>query len=122
MVVGIANIDRNRDFTPEVIEGLPSGGADRFLDFIESELMPFVDENFRTAPHRTLIGHSLGGSLVVYALVERPDLFQAAIAISPAISNDERGEGSPTVSQRLEAAARRTRCSAVFAFRHHGRG
>ena len=104
MVVGITNIDRNRDFTSEVIEELPTGGADRFLDFIESELIPFVDENFRTAPHRTLIGHSLGGSLVVYTLVERSDLFQAAIAISPAISTNEMGESSLTVSQRLAAA------------------
>lgn len=104
MVVGIANIDRNRDFTAVAIKGLPSGGADRFLDFIETELIPFINGNFRTAPHRTLIGHSLGGSLVAHTLVARPNLFQAAIAISPAISNDEGGESSPTVSQQLAEA------------------
>jgi len=101
IVVGIDNTDRSRDFTAVVTEGRSSGGADLFLEFIESELIPFVDGNFRTAPHRTLIGHSLGGSFVVHVLVERPDLFDAAIAISPAVNNDERGEGLPSVSERL---------------------
>ncbi len=105
MVVGIANIDRNRDFTAVASDDRPSGGADRFLAFIETELIPFVDGNFPTAPHRSLIGHSLGGSFVVHVLVERPGLFDAAIAISPAITNDERaGEGLPSVSERLAAS------------------
>jgi predicted alpha/beta superfamily hydrolase len=105
MVVGIANVDRGRDFTAVHTEGRSSGGADRFLDFIESELIPFIDAGFRTAPHRTIIGHSLGGLLVFHALVERPDLFDAAIAVSPALTNDERvGGGSSPLSARLDAA------------------
>jgi len=105
LVVGIANTDRGRDFTAVAVPGRPSGGAGNFLDFIESELIPFVETGFLTAPHRTLIGHSLGASFVLHALVERPDLFDAAIAISPAITNDERvGEGQAALSQRMGAA------------------
>jgi len=105
IVVGIANTDRNRDFTAVVTTERSSGGADSFLDFIESEVIPFVDDNFRTAPYRTLIGHSLGGLFVLHVLVERSGLFNAVIAISPAITNDERvGEGMTPLSERLAAA------------------
>jgi predicted alpha/beta superfamily hydrolase len=105
IVVGIANTDRGRDFTSVAVEGLSTGGADRFLDFLEHEVVPFIDGNFRTAPHRTLIGHSLGGLLVMNVLAERPDLFQAAIAISPAVTNDERRAApSSTITERLEVA------------------
>jgi predicted alpha/beta superfamily hydrolase len=100
MVVGIANTDRSRDFTSVAVEGLPSGGADRFLAFLETEVIPFIDGNFRTARHRTLIGHSLGGLFVMNVLAERPGLFDAAIAISPAITNDER-VGERSISGRL---------------------
>ena len=104
MVVGIANTDRSRDFTAVVNTERSSGGADSFLDFIESELIPFVDGNFRTAPYRILIGHSLGGLFALHVLVERPGLFNTIIAISPAITNDERvGEGMTPLSERLAA-------------------
>ena len=105
LVVGIANTSRCRDFTAVAVEDRPSGGAARFLDFLDNEVIPFVDGNFRTAPHRTLIGHSLGGLFVMNALAGRPELFQAAIAVSPAVTNDEvSGPGSPSISDRLEAA------------------
>ena len=105
MVVGIANTSRSRDFTSVAVDGRPSGGAARFLDFLDNEVIPFIDGNFRTAPHRTLIGHSLGGLLVMNALADRPELFQAAIAISPAVTNDEvESPGSPSISNRLKAA------------------
>jgi predicted alpha/beta superfamily hydrolase len=105
MVVGIANTDRGRDFTAVATEGRSSGGADRFLEFVSSELIPFVEASYRTAPHRTLIGHSLGGLFAMHALVERPEIFDAVIAISPAVTNDERvGDGSPPVSNRLKTA------------------
>ncbi len=105
IVVGIANTDRSRDFTSAAIKGLPSGGADRFLAFFETEVIPFIDGNFRTARHRTLIGHSLGGLFVMNVIADRPALFQAAIAISPAITNDERvGERSRSISERLAAS------------------
>lgn len=103
MVVAIANTDRDRDFTAVVTDRRSSGGADRFLEFIETELIPFIEREFNTAEHRTVIGHSLGGLFVMHALVERSDLFDAAIVISPAVTNDERvGDGSRPISKRLD--------------------
>lgn len=99
IVVGVANTNRTRDLTPTkafrrqadgtrvLVEG--SGGASRFLDFFEKELIPFVEAKYRTAPLRVLAGHSLGGLFVLTALVERPGLFGASIAASPSLAWDD---------------------------------
>jgi hypothetical protein len=55
-------------------------GGDRFLDFIEQELLPAVDSKFRGGPPRTFIGHSSGGILVTYAAATR-STFRAVVAI-----------------------------------------
>lgn len=86
IVVGVINIDRDRDFTPVWIPNFRlSGGADRFLDFLQEELFPAVESRYRTEPYRVLAGHSLGGTLTVYAFLTRPDLFGGYIAVSPAL-------------------------------------
>lgn len=89
--------NRARDFTPSRIdpEFLPeeirlmtptSGGADKFLQFIQSELIPFVESNFRCLNEdRTLVGHSYGGLFSFYTLFTQPDLFKRYVIISPAV-------------------------------------
>lgn len=105
LVVGVANTVRERDFTAVRNQAPGTGGADRFLEFVESELLPLLDAGYDTGPHRTVIGHSLGALLVVHAIVEKPALFQAAIAVSPALTNDERvADGRTPLSDRLAAA------------------
>lgn len=99
IVVGIANTDRTRDLTPThwddknadgTVRSFPtSGGADHFLDFIQTELMPEIDKRYRTASYRIFAGHSLGGLLAVHILITRPDMFQAYIAVSPSLQWDD---------------------------------
>lgn len=91
IVVGIANTDRTRDMTPSPSSSpqFPTaGGADDFLQFISSELIPYIDQHYRTHPYRVLIGHSFGGLFAVHALVNEPDAFDAHIAISPSLHWD----------------------------------
>jgi len=96
IVVGIVNRDRNRDDTPThcvAQHGMSfptSGGADAFLAFMRDELVPLVDEHFRTEPYRILAGWSLGGLFAMYALLEKPDVFGAYLAISPSLWWDDR--------------------------------
>ena len=53
---------------------------------MSDELIPWVDEHYRTEPaFRTLVGHSYGGLFALYALMNRPDAFQAYLAISPSM-------------------------------------
>ena len=73
---------RSRDYTP-------SQQADQFLDFIEFELLPYIDANFRTEPLNILSGESRSGLLVVHSLLNRPHLFGAHIATSPALWHDD---------------------------------
>jgi len=85
-VVAIANTDRSRDMFPVRLEGRPTtGGADKFLGFLNEELIPFVDQNYRTENFRVLYGASAAGLFTVYALLARPDSFSAYIASSPMI-------------------------------------
>jgi hypothetical protein len=91
IVVGIQNIDRNRDFLPTRVDDFPlNAGADKFLAFIREELAPFMDKHYRTVPYRIIFGHSYGGLFSIYSLVNNPGLFQAYIIISPSVYWDDR--------------------------------
>jgi uncharacterized protein len=82
---------RAHDFTPTATTKIPgSGGGAAFLDFLEHELVPFIDRTYRTNPSdRGLLGHSLGGEFALYALEQRPGLFQRIVAVSPAMPEDD---------------------------------
>lgn len=84
IVVGIESTNRMRDFTPSAVSDVPySGGAGAFLDFVEREAIPWVESHFRTHPFRVLEGHSLGGLFTAHAWMERPELMDAYIVMSP---------------------------------------
>lgn len=94
MVVGIQTTNRPRDYLPKingepqtkfqtfVKSKWPDSGQDKFLTFLNDELFPYIDKNYTTYPHRTIIGHSNGGTLALSALFERPELFNNYLAIS----------------------------------------
>lgn len=90
IVVGLPNTrgNRERDQTPPYMRrdvndpNSAFGAADKFLSFIEKELIPFVESNYRTLGYRTLSGNSRGGLFVLYSLIEKPDLFQARFCYS----------------------------------------
>ncbi|MDR7209990.1 alpha/beta hydrolase-fold protein [Flavobacterium piscis] len=91
IVVGIATVDRRRDFTfPTTIEKdqkkFPTAGhSDRFIAFIEKELQPFIEKNYRTNDSKTIIGQSLGGLLEAEILLKKPTLFNKYIIVSPSL-------------------------------------
>jgi len=88
ILVGIQNIDRLRDMTPT--KTAPGGGeADKFLRFIETEVIPLVEKTYRTEPFRVFAGHSLAGLAAINCLITRPHLFNAYIAASPVLHWDK---------------------------------
>jgi predicted alpha/beta superfamily hydrolase len=91
IVVGIANIDRKRDFTYQTsIEQdkkryLTCGKSANFISFIETELQPFIENKYKTNNSKTIIGQSLGGLLTTEILIKKPKLFNKYIIISPSL-------------------------------------
>lgn len=94
---------RNADLTPvrdgaeeermEASHGrpTPSGDAANFLKFLQHELIPLVEQEFRADPaNRILMGHSYGGLFALYAMFEAPDLFQTLVVGSPSLSYGDR--------------------------------
>ncbi len=100
ILVGIPNTDRTRDLTPTradakgpdgaIVQAFPtSGGADRFLQFIQTELFPEIEKRYPTASYRIFAGHSFGGLLAIHTLITHPDMFNAYIAVSPSLQWDD---------------------------------
>lgn len=100
IVVGIPNTDRTRDLTPTHMDVDPmmndsaavrtSGGGEKFIAFMEKELMPFIESKYPTAPYKMLIGHSLGGLMVMQTFTHHNGLFNAYISIDPSMWWDNR--------------------------------
>ena len=95
IVVGIANVDRKRDFTfPTNLKDLKkvyptTGGSAKFIDFVEKELQPYIKTHYKTNDTSYLIGQSLGGLLATEILLKKPDLFTNYIIVSPSLWWDD---------------------------------
>lgn len=90
ILVGIANVDRQRDFTfpsehKATIPTPTAGHSDKFISFIEKELQPFIESKYHGNTDRTIIGQSLGGLLATEVLLKKPSLFSKYIIISPSL-------------------------------------
>lgn len=104
IVVGIANVDRYRDFTyPSSVKrdkkDIPtSGGSEKFINFIEKEVQPFITNNYKTNTHKTIIGQSLGGLVATEILLKRHYLFDDYIIVSPSLwwDNEKLVDKAPT--------------------------
>ena len=100
IVVAIPNTNRTRDMTPTHTDRDPdgkpqpalaaSGGRANVLTFITTELIPRIEHDYRTAPYRVFVGHSLGGITTINALYTMPEAFNAYVAIDPSLWWDKR--------------------------------
>jgi len=95
IVVGIANVDRKRDFTFHTdLEDLKkeyptTGHSAKFIDFLEKELQPFVNKTYKTTETKYIIGQSLGGLLATEILLKKPNLFTHYLIVSPSLWWDD---------------------------------
>jgi predicted alpha/beta superfamily hydrolase len=90
IVVGITNVNRERDFTPDKIitkRKNNMGGGDNFLAFLEQELIPKIENEYRTIPYRILFGHSLGGLLTTHAYLQEHSTFNSFLSIDPSFGS-----------------------------------
>lgn len=77
---------RGHDFTAPSDEREYYGGAANFQRFFDEELLPFVEQRYRSDPARRVIfGQSLGGQFVLFTAQTRPGLFWGHVASNPAL-------------------------------------
>ena len=79
--------DRSIDYTPTKISSVTGGGPE-FLNFIEAQLIPKIEQDFRadtTRSSRVILGHSYGGLFGAFAFVTNNDLFGNYLLLSPSI-------------------------------------
>ena len=116
IVVGIPNVSRNtrgRDFTPpdNWASSDAGSGARRFMAFLEQELIPKIEADYRTARPRMLAGWSLGGLFVLYSQVASPSLFDGRFAHSSHLW----GTDDPTVN-RIQESFKTSKPTSGFLF------
>lgn len=96
ILVGISNrTNRTRDLTTSQVNKFNStepdehtGGAEKFTQFIQDELIPYIEGKYATTSYRTLIGHSYGGLFTINTLINHPHLFENYLAIDPSLDWD----------------------------------
>ncbi|MFD2561198.1 alpha/beta hydrolase [Aquimarina rubra] len=76
------------DFTSTTVGSLfeNSNTSGRWLDFITTELVPFVDQNYRTISDknsRAVIGHFMGGRGALQLGMTYPEVFSVVYALHP---------------------------------------
>lgn len=137
IIVGVRTNARRHELTPPIVREprlaveLPeAGGAPQFRDYLERDVIPFIESHYRAGPRRAILGESLAGLFVVDSFIEQPSLFQDYIAVSPslwwdnkalALSSAARLAGRPASDARLyltianEGAATQTGMDALVA-------
>lgn len=99
ILVGVVSNERKRDLTfcpassfqwPEWLHGYSeayknSGQSAQFMEYMEKELIPYVEKNYRCNGHRTLIGQSLAGLFATEVLLKKPTMFNDYIIMSPSL-------------------------------------
>jgi len=87
IVVGVLHPARMTDLTFGTDKETPGvvGNGEKFMIYVEKELMPFIESNYPTAPYKIFIGHSVGGLTVVNTLIHHPNLFNAYVSLDGAL-------------------------------------
>ncbi|WP_028774535.1 alpha/beta hydrolase-fold protein [Shewanella waksmanii] len=88
IVVGVAN-QGDSDYlysTTWPVEGEQDfGGAQRFQQYLSEELLPLINQQYRTNQQQALAGYSLGGLFSLYSMMQAKTPFNAFLAMSPSV-------------------------------------
>jgi uncharacterized protein len=87
IVVGVLHPARMTDLTFGTDKETPGivGRGEKFMLYVEKELMPYIESNYPTASYKIFIGHSVGGLTVVNTLIHHPYLFDAYVSLDGAL-------------------------------------
>lgn len=103
IIVGIENTDRNRDMEP-------GKGADNFIKFIGTELLPLIEKNYRTNGFNIMCGQSYSALFAGYLFLKEPELFHGFILASFGLYKDSLAimfKDELTQNQNIKKAGKR---------------
>ena len=106
IVIGINQSEtRNNDFQIGSQQYLPTGKGADFFDFIETELIPVLEDKYRISGFKVAVGHNRSANFINFFLLRDTLLFNGYIALSPLLSTE--------MSSRVEGALK-TKDSKLF--------
>ena len=76
IVVGVYNTDRGRDMN---VRPGQEGTYSAFMDFLDQELLSYIDSKYRTNDYRLIYGWSSGAAVAHHFFAARPEVFDAYI-------------------------------------------
>ena len=85
ITVAIENTNRGKDMWPTNTKYYPKPnipGAEDFLNFIEKELIPYIEDNYQTSQEKIICGQSLSAVFVLFGFLTKPEIFDSYIACS----------------------------------------
>jgi predicted alpha/beta superfamily hydrolase len=82
-VVGIENYDNARDRDFETVDGI-----DKFMRFVNEEVIPFVEKGYKKKPYRMIVGHSSSADFAMNVFFKQPSLFNGYLLSSPDLSEE----------------------------------
>ncbi|MDB4752134.1 esterase family protein [Winogradskyella sp.] len=84
IVVGVKQGNtREDDFYYDDDNFLPIAEGANFYEFLASELIPYIENNYSASNYRIIAGHDLGANFMNYYLFKDRPIFRAFIALSP---------------------------------------
>jgi predicted alpha/beta superfamily hydrolase len=84
IIVGVHSEVRWFEFTPENMKNdTLYEPTNKLMRHLEQEVFPLIEKNYRTEKFRLGIGHSLGGTFLLYSIFKQNPLFHGVIAASP---------------------------------------
>ena len=99
IVIGINQSDtRNDDCYYSEQNDLPVESGANFFEFIGMELIPHIENNYRTENFRVAVGHGETANFINYFMLKAKPLFQAYIVVSPSLAPSM----NDYISQRLQ--------------------
>ncbi|NND61579.1 MAG: esterase [Flavobacteriaceae bacterium] len=84
IVVGVMQGDkRYDDCNYDDTNFMPADSGADFFEFIGLELLPYIDNSYRTAKFTIAVGHDFTANYINYYLFKDPPLFNGYISLSP---------------------------------------
>ncbi|TYB75999.1 esterase [Bizionia saleffrena] len=98
IVIGVNQLGKREDDTAfSELNSLPIDNGDAFFRFVGEELVPYLNNTYRTEAFKVAIGHDKTANFINYFLLKEAPLFRAYIALSPDLAPDM----TTFVSERL---------------------